>query len=41
LLAALRSESAAYFRAKAALDRGQRPEQDEPFLKGWLERAYE
>ncbi|MGO9606886.1 MAG: glycoside hydrolase family 108 protein [Candidatus Binataceae bacterium] len=41
LRAAMRSEFAAYFRAKDALERGHRPEADEPFLKGWLTRAYE
>jgi lysozyme family protein len=41
LIAALRSEAAGYFRALAALERGRRPDRDQPFLKQWLNRAYE
>lgn len=41
LMAALRSEAAGYFRTVAGLERGRRPDHDEPFLKGWLTRAYE
>ncbi len=41
LMAALRSEAAGYFRALTALERGRRPNYDEPFLEGWLKRAYE
>jgi lysozyme family protein len=41
LLAAIRSEAAGYFRTVSALERGRRPNRDEPFLKEWLRRAYE
>jgi lysozyme family protein len=41
LIAALRSEAAAYYRINAALSRGKRTNNDKEFLEGWLNRAYE
>lgn len=41
LMAALRSEAAGYYRVMAALARDARPEGDQEFLAGWLNRAYE
>ncbi|MGH7925661.1 MAG: glycoside hydrolase family 108 protein [Candidatus Binatus sp.] len=40
LMAAMRSEAAAYYRVTAALARGIRKDGDLQFLKGWLNRAY-
>jgi len=40
-LAALRSEAAGYYRAVAAITRGARDSDDQQFLTGWLNRAYE
>jgi len=41
LMAALRSEAAAYYRVLTAAERGARAEGDQRFLEGWLNRAYE
>lgn len=41
LVAALRSEAAAYYRVLAAAERGVREDGDWKFLEGWLNRAYE
>ena len=41
LMAALRSEAAAYYRVLAATERGARADGDRKFIEGWLNRAYE
>ncbi len=41
LIAALRSEAAAYYRALAAGKHGPGADGDQRFLEGWLNRAYE